>query len=128
MGITVFPTVSGGGIKTVQRGQAVSSGSITITAIDTNKAYIMSYSEGSAGSVAASGNETGTLSPGGGSTRTNQTSGQNTGAGSFPSYSGTRSFTGGTTSLTSALYGAYISNSTTIIATGACRWEVVEFA
>jgi hypothetical protein len=24
--------------------------------------------------------------------------------------------------------GAYLSNSTTLVATGACRWEVVEFA
>lgn len=35
--------------------------------------------------------------------------------------------TGGTTSLTSAVYGIYLINSTTITATGPCRYEVVEY-
>ena len=34
---------------------------------------------------------------------------------------------GGSTNLTSASYGVYLSNSTTLVATGPCRWEVVEF-
>jgi hypothetical protein len=34
---------------------------------------------------------------------------------------------GGTTSLTAATYGAYLVNSTTIYATGACQYEVVEY-
>lgn len=35
--------------------------------------------------------------------------------------------TGGSTSLTSAVYGIYLVNSTTITATGPCRYEVVEY-
>jgi hypothetical protein len=33
---------------------------------------------------------------------------------------------GGSTNLTSAQYGAYLSNSTTLVVTGPCRYEVVE--
>jgi hypothetical protein len=35
--------------------------------------------------------------------------------------------TGGSTSLTSAVYGIHLVNSTTITATGPCRYEVVEY-
>jgi hypothetical protein len=34
---------------------------------------------------------------------------------------------GGSTSLTSAVYGAYLINSTTITVTGPCRYEVIEY-
>ena len=34
---------------------------------------------------------------------------------------------GGTTALTAAVYGVYLVNSTTLTATGACRYEVVEY-
>jgi len=34
---------------------------------------------------------------------------------------------GGTTSLTTAVYGVYLINSTTLTATGACRYEVIEY-
>jgi hypothetical protein len=35
---------------------------------------------------------------------------------------------GGTMDATTKQMGVYLSNSTTLVATGACRWEVVEFA
>jgi hypothetical protein len=35
--------------------------------------------------------------------------------------------TGGSTSLTSAVYGIHLVNSTTITATGPCRYEVIEY-
>jgi len=37
------------------------------------------------------------------------------------------SLTGGSTSLTSANYGAYLSSSTNLVATGPCQYEVVEY-
>jgi hypothetical protein len=36
-------------------------------------------------------------------------------------------FNNGTTSLTAAQYGAYLTNSTTITVTGPCQWQVVEY-
>ena len=130
MGIAVFPAAAGGGIKSVQRGQAVSAGNITITAVDVTKTFVRSFSEGSAGTVATNSVETGTLNPSGGATAVNTFhGGPNTNnGGSFPSYSGTRTLSGGTMDATTKAMGVWLSNSTTLVATGACRWEVVEFA
>ena len=147
MGIATFPAAAGGGIKLVQRGQAVSAGSITITAVDITKAFVTFVSEGAAGTVAtnstvASTTQTGTLTASGGdiagSGRQNipypyNQSPQENAGGSFPSYSGTRTNTsaaisGGTMDATTKQMGVYLSDSTTLVATGACRWEVVEFA
>lgn len=127
MGIAVFPAAAGGGIKSVQRGQAVSAGNITITAVDTTKTFVRSFSEGASGTVASNSSSTGTLTPSGGDTaRFGQQNG--IGTGSFASYSGTRTLSGGTMDATTKQMGVYLSNSTTLVATGACRWEVVEFA
>jgi hypothetical protein len=132
MGYSVFPAAAGGGIKSVQRGQAVSAGSITITAVDTTKTFVRSFSEGAAGTVATNSTSTGTLSPSGGATGTSSIYINNGGIrvdlGSYPSYSGTRTLSGGTMDATVKAMGVYLSNSTTLVATGACRWEVVEFA
>ncbi len=138
MAISVFPAAAGGGIKLVQRGQAVSSGNITITAVDTTKTFVRSFSEGAAGTVATNSQEasrsiTGTLSPSGGSTFSQGGANTAFGGGSYPSYSGTRTlasvtFSGGTMDATTKQMGVYLSDSTTLVATGACRWEVVEFA
>lgn len=128
MAITIFPE-SLSAIKSIQRGTAASAGSITITAINVNKSFIRSFSTGSAGTVQLTGNESGTLNPSGGSiVGPGGGGGSVAGGGTFANYSGTRSFSGGSTSITVQEYGAYISNSTTIIVTGACRWEVVEYS
>lgn len=128
MASNIFPS-NVSPIKLIQRGLASSAGSITITAIDTTKSFIRSYSTGSAGTIGATGTESGTLSPTG-SYSFGGTGGGNAsnGGGSFPSFAGTRTTSAGTTSLTVVEYGAYIANSTTITATGACRWEVVEYS
>lgn len=128
MASTVFPqTVSP--IKSIQRGVASSAGNITISSIDTSKSFIRSYSTSSTGSVGVTGSESGTLTPTG-SYSFGGTGGGNasSGGGSFPSYLGTRTTTSGSTSITVSEYGAYIVNSTTITATGSCRWEVVEYS
>jgi hypothetical protein len=129
MALSVFPAAAGGGIKLVQRGQAVSSGNITITAVDPAKSFVTTFSEGSSGTVALNSSETGTLNPSGGAIQQVAFSGQPNGnAGSFASYSGTRTLSSGTMNATVKVIGAYLSNSTTLVTTGACRWEVVEFA
>ena len=131
MGIAVFPAGSGGGIKSVQRGQAVSAGSVTITEVNIEKSFVRSLSEGSAGTVAVNSSESGTLNSSGGSVAgpgAFQGAGSNSSTTGFPSYSGTRTLSGGTMNATAKEMGAYLSNSTTLVVTGACRWEVVEFA
>jgi hypothetical protein len=122
---TYPPSGVGSPIKTIQRGVAVSAGTITISSVDTNKSFLHSYSSGSAGSVGITGSNSGTLNPSG-STRGLADTGFNS-FGNFPSFSGTRTLAAGATSLTSAEFGVYFTNSTTITATGACNWEVMEY-
>lgn len=124
MGIKVYPTVSSA-IKSIQRGSTTSSGTITISAVNTTKSFVNSFSNGSAGTVATDSSESGTLNPSGGNVGTGGNGAG--GGGSFPNFIGTRSLSGGSTSLTSASYGVTLTNSTTLTATGACRWEVIEY-
>ena len=140
MGVANVPAAAGGGIKLVQRGQAVSAGNITITAVDTTKTFVRSFSEGAAGTVATNSINPSTTSSGSLTASGGNTTGPGSyahpnyqGSGSFPSYTGTRTITsgtmsGGTMDATTKQMGVYLSNSTTLVATGACRWEVVEFA
>ena len=128
MGIAVFPAAGGGGIKLVQRGQATTSGNITITAVDVNKTFVRSFSTGSAGTVATDSVSNGTLSPTGGAVAQKASGNYETSGGSYPTYSGTRTLSGGTMDATTKQMGVFLVDSTTINANGACRWEVVEFA
>jgi len=114
-------------VKSIQRGSAASAGNVTISAIDTSKSFINSFSNGSAGSIATNSSTNGTYTPQGGNFGQYSQS-YNPGSGNWPNLVGTRSFSGGSTSLISSAYGAYIVNSTTITVTGACRWEVVEYS
>lgn len=125
MAYTTFPATSST-IKSVQRGSTASAGNVTISSIDISKSFINSFSTSSSGSVGTNSSTSGTLTPSGGNVSVSSPS-FNPAGGSFPNYVGTRSYSGGSTSLTSASFGAYISNSTTITTTGACRWEVVEY-
>jgi len=130
MGSTVFPAPSaGGGIKLVQRGVAASAGNITITGVDTTKTFVRSFSEGAAGTVSTNSASTPTFNPNGGTIATfgNNNLGHS-GTTSPWSLSGTITMSGGTMDATTKQMGVYLSNSTTLVATGACRWEVVEFA
>ena len=126
MSIQVYPAVASG-IKSVQRGSAASAGTITVSSVDTAKSFVTSFSTGSAGSVQTNSNTAGTYTPSGGNIGQYSQS-FNPSSGSYPNLIGTRNFSGGSTSLTSAAYGAYIVNSTTITVSGACRWEVVEYS
>jgi hypothetical protein len=127
MGTSIFPAVQSP-IKSIQRGSFASAGSITISSINTSKSFIKSFSNGSGGAVSLSGSESGQLNPTGGSIAGPSGGGNAVaGGGTFANYFGTRTFSGGTTAITVQEYGAYIVNSTTITATGACRYEVVEY-
>lgn len=132
MGITVYPVSGGGGVKSVQRGQAVSAGNITITSVNIGKSFVSTFSEGAAGTVALSGTVTGTLTPSGGNiSGTGATGGASAysrnAAGSGAAYVGTRTLAGGTMDATTKEMGGYLFDSTTLVVTGACRWQVVEF-
>ena len=144
MAISVFPS-SVSVIKSIQRGSTASAGAVTIASVNTAKTFVRSFSNGSAGTVATdstlpaysyTGSVGGTLSPTGGNISAQSGSTSNGTAGSFASYSGTRSFSsvatggaasGGTANLTIQEYGVTLTNATTLTATGACFYEVVEY-
>lgn len=123
MGAVVFPAPSaGGGIKSVQRGNAASAGTVTITSVDIAKSFVTVFGTASSGTVASSGtmNTSSSNIPYFGYAQ--GTMGNND-KGNFV---GTMS--GGTTNLVAAVVQGYLSNSTSLVVSGACRWEVVEFA
>lgn len=127
MGIATFPAASASPIKSIQRGYAASAGNITISSVNTAKAFVRGFSDGSAGSAGATGTDSGTLTPTGGGIAAPDLGAVRLQSSSFPTYSGTRTFSAGSTDLTSSEFNVYFTNSTTITATGACYWEVVEY-
>ena len=126
MGISTFPAPSAGGIKSVQRGVASSSGTVTITSVDISKSFVTVFGTETTGAVAVSatiGSQSGTLTKraaGGAS------SGATTPANATFSLNGA-ALSGGTNTLVTAVVQGYLSNSTSLVVSGACRWEVVEF-
>jgi hypothetical protein len=158
MGIAVIPTATGGGgVKAVQRGLASGAGTVTITAVDMNKSFVTVYGTTSSGTVggsaavaAANGSVSGysgnwnaqNLSSfiqnqvatrpidnsGAAYFRTAPMTGSNAGANGKNVSLNAQSLSGGTNNLVSAVVQGYLSNSTSLVVSGACRWEVVEFA
>jgi hypothetical protein len=125
MASTVFPA-AGGGIKSVQRGLAATSGNITITAVDITKSFVTVFGTESSGTVAVSGNV------GSSNISSNSlTAGSGTGTARAPAASMTfpgATLSGGTTNLVAAVVQGFLANSTTLTVSGACRFEIVEFA
>lgn len=121
MGLSVFPPAGGGGIKSVQRGLASSAGTVTITAVDIAKSFVTVFGTASSGTVAISGNANSSSSnlPGIGY----QNRGEGNNAGNI-----VLTASGGSNNLVTAVVQGYLSNSTSLVVSGACRWEVVEFA
>jgi len=120
MGIISIPTASGGGIKSVQRGLATVAGTITITAVDISKSFVTIFGTASSGTITSSSNmntASTNMASHGYSTKQHN----NTGSGTF-------TFSGGTNNLVSAIVQGYLNSSTELIVSGACRYEVVEFA
>lgn len=161
MGIATYPSISSP-VKSIQRGSASASGNITITAVDTAKTMVNSFSTSSSGTVAASGtinaangnDAAGTInfsglylssSPTyqfGNSTQvvipatrystatTNPATQITLWSANKPSTAITlnsTNITGGTNNLIAGVNGVYLSNSTTLVATGPCRYEVIEY-
>lgn len=126
MGSSIYPAIISP-IKSLQRGSAATSGTITISQVNMSKTFVRSFSNGAGGTVAPSGSSGGTYNPSGGNISNAGGTGFVTGGGSHPTYSGTRTFTAGTTNAITGKYGAYLASSTTISVDGPCYWEVVEY-
>lgn len=129
MAVFIFPAASAAPIKSIQRGTAASAGTITISAVDTSKTFVTSFSTGSSGTAAGSGSFSGTFSASGGSKAHGDGGSENlaNSNGSPTSYVGTRTAASGTTSIISKEFGVVLTNSTTLTANGACNWQVVEY-
>lgn len=127
MGYSVFPSAGGGGIKLVQRGSAGGAGDITITAVNTAKAFVNVFGTASSGTVAATATISSTSMNMGNAVRN---AFNNVGRGNTaPTMDiGNRTLSAGTNNLVSAVVQGFLANSTTLTVSGACRWEVVEFA
>ena len=129
MGVTIVPTAAGGGIKSVQRGSAAGSGNVTITAVNVDKSFVTVFGTASSGTVAASGSTTAVTGASNNAFRF-----LNSGFGLHMELSGMNinipalTFSGGTNNLVSAVVQGFLANSTTLTVSGACRYEVVEFA
>lgn len=134
-----FSGPSLGGIKQVLRGVAGGAGTIRIPFVNTSKAYVISVSKGSAGTVATNSVVNGhTLS------MPDVNSAGNANAMAFYNFAGAlttltygggataaisaAAITGGTTNLTVAQYSAVLTSTTTIVTDGPCEWQLIEFS
>lgn len=156
MAINTYPAIASP-VKSVQRGSAGGAGTVTITAIDISKSMVNVFGTASSGTVAASfglnapgaGNVVirgvrmtfGTNSYAQGRRPSNATAesgtyaGGTSQAGSNHTWQDTTAVNAGTAptpnagsnNLVSAVVQGYLSNSTSLVVSGACRWEVVEF-
>ena len=156
MGVTVVPTAAGGGIKSVQRGLASAAGTVTITSVDISKSFVTVFGTASTGTVggtavvsAQNGSESGSsgtfaasnvdvyisqsiaatiTSVATGTARTQNATVANYNSNGQNVALNAQALSGGTNNLVSAVVQGYLSNSTSLVVSGACRWEVVEFA
>jgi hypothetical protein len=151
MAVSKLVAASGGGIKNVQRGSAGGAGTVTITAVNIAKAFVNVFGTASSGTVAASGTvgshnstfpqtQLGIANSFDGSLN-NPLKYKDAGAnpsgftatqtvGTIPATTISNSsatISGGTTNLVAAVVQGYLSDSTSLVVSGACRWEVVEF-
>lgn len=151
MGIATFPAAAGGGIKSVQRGSAGASGNVTITSVDIAKSFVTVFGSTSSGTVSASfgmsqaaGNTVMTgvgMQVAGGNLRmavgATVATALDTGgtALAHSSYTKTEAVNNGaitvnagSNNLVSAVVTGFLAGATTLTVSGACRYEVVEFA
>jgi hypothetical protein len=147
MGVSVFPAPAGGGIKSVQRGSAGASGNVTITSVDIAKSFVTVFGSASSGTVVPSFTLGTTTFTNLGPTTYNPNNGTYYAPGSVTAAAGVDqgtsttgaswtkstsisapSVTAGSTTLVSAVVTGFLANATTLTVSGACRYEVVEFA
>ena len=154
MASTVFPAAGGGGIKTVQRGSAGASGNVTITSVDIAKSFVTVFGSASSGNVSSSfgmsiaNGNVALIGPGGYHSNAGKIvrpTGSNTivatrygdnnnfdneggFAATIASNIGAVTVNAGSNNLVAAVVTGFLANSTTLTVSGACRYEVVEFA
>lgn len=144
MALATYPAIASP-VKSVQRGSAAGAGTVTITAVDISKSFVNIFGTTSSGTVAASGSigaVNGTASAAGisvgnarGMRRQNYNNASYGNSGTIETLNlaaqniglNAASLTGGTTNLVAAVVQGYLSNSTSLVVSGACRYEVVEF-
>lgn len=150
MAINTYPAIASP-VKSVQRGSAGGAGTVTITAIDISKSMVHVFGTASSGTVSASfgmSMNAGSLTLIGpamvSSSQTFRPSGSNQLAATYNGNRYAANNTGGWTvgatvnagnavvnagsnNLVSAVVQGYLSNSTSLVVSGACRWEVVEY-
>lgn len=159
MAINTYPAVASP-VKSIQRGSAGGSGSITVTSINPAKSTLQVFGTASTGTVSASfnmsmnagtttafgevgfnsnnfgdqripypGSSTGwaQTAPQNSATPTRSAASTNIWVLTTPVNSGNASVGAGSTNLVAAVVSGYISDATTIVVTGACRWELVEY-
>ena len=156
MGSSTYPAAGGGGIKSVQRGLASAAGTVTITSVNISKSFVTIFGTTSSGSAAISGNinaVNGSTSGYSGTRAATTATTYHMGNTGSPTISGGQNIiaqiiiassaynangqnialnatnmVAGTTNLVTAVVQGYLSSATTLEVSGACRWEVVEFA
>ena len=151
MAYQVIPPASGGGIKSVQRGSAGGAGNVTITAVNIAKSFVTVFGTASSGTTAASfglndsnftlvGVPTSrgdynkdSFRPPSSTTTSATLVSSNAVTASYGAWTIGRTITTGTVNagsnnLVAAVTQGFLANSTTLTVSGACRYEVVEFA
>ena len=141
MAINTYPAVASP-VKSIQRGSAAGAGTVTISAIDISKSMVNIFGTTSSGTVAAS---FGLSAASAGSTSASSFTAYNNaqGGATLSGYntSSTQQVTvnamnvnafnynvnAGTNNLVAAVVQGYLSNSTSLVVSGACRYEIVEF-
>jgi hypothetical protein len=125
MGVRSIPASTGGGIKSVQRGLAAAGGSVTITAVDTAKSFVKVFGTTSSGTISTTSTVDGTNANAvSGLTNSNISAQHASGGASIAS----RNLSAGANNLIAAVAQGFLSNSTTLVVSHPCRWEVIEFA
>lgn len=154
MALATFPSVSSP-VKSVQRGSAAGAGTVTITAIDISKSMVNVFGTTSSGTVSASfgmSMNSGTMNyfvpgiqdrsnfgamgyaPNVVNTGVQQSGRNDQSANTTYAYlvpatvnAGNAVVNAGSNNLVAGVIQGYLSNSTSLVVSGACRWEVVEF-
>ena len=134
MVISTFPAAGSSPIKSIQRGVAATSGNITISSVVTSKTQVTSFSTAASGTVsatgalsAATGNVIGVANINTANNRYGDVAGRNMNTTTRAITLNATNLSGGSTNLTSAAFGVYLSDATTLVASGACRYEVIEY-
>jgi len=155
MGVANVPSAAGGGIKSVQRGSAAGSGNVTITAVDITKSFVTVFGSASSGTVSSSfgmsvaagnvaligttewnsvnaemyrpngSNAAGTPNRFGSN---NNITTEGSWTATVASNVGAVTVNAGSNNLVAAQVTGFLANATTLTVSGACRYEVVEFA